>query len=51
MSLVAERDVLARTDRRKSARELTAYRRENNAVSIDGLPALAARPAAGSSGR
>jgi hypothetical protein len=51
MSLVAVRDVLARTDRRKSARELTAYRRENNAVSIDGLPALAARPAAGSSGR
>jgi Pyridoxamine 5'-phosphate oxidase len=41
MELAEERDVLVRYDRKKSATELAAYRAEKNAVSIDGLPALA----------
>jgi hypothetical protein len=40
MELTAERDVLARSNGKKSAAELAAYRGEKNAVSIDGLPAL-----------
>jgi Pyridoxamine 5'-phosphate oxidase len=40
MELVAERDVLVRSDEKKSAAELAAYRAEKNTVSIDGLPAL-----------
>jgi hypothetical protein len=40
MELVAERDVLTRWADGKSAGELAAYRAANNAVSIDGLPAL-----------
>ena len=40
MTLTQERDVLARSDERKSTDELEAYRAEKNAVSIDGLPAL-----------
>ena len=43
MELTQERDVLVRYDEKKSAAELAAYRAEKNAVSIDGLPALAAR--------
>lgn len=46
MRLEAERDVLARSDERKSAEELAAYRAEMNAASIDGLPALSAEPLA-----
>jgi hypothetical protein len=42
MELKAERDVLDRWAQKKSAAELDAYRAERNAVSIDGLPALAA---------
>jgi hypothetical protein len=42
MELTQERDVLVRYDEKKSAAELAAYRAEKNAVSIDGLPALAA---------
>jgi hypothetical protein len=41
MELKAERDVLDRWSERQSAAELAAYRAEKNAVSIDGLPALA----------
>jgi len=41
MELTQERDVLLRYDQKKSAAELAAYRTEKNAVSIDGLPALA----------
>jgi Pyridoxamine 5'-phosphate oxidase len=44
MSLAAERDVLDRWAAKKTAAELAAYRAEKNAVSIDGLPALAAAP-------
>jgi Pyridoxamine 5'-phosphate oxidase len=40
MELMHERNVLARSDQRKSAEQLAAYRAEKNAVSIDGLPAL-----------
>ncbi len=40
MELVGERDVLAKSDERKSAEQLDAYRAEKNAISIDGLPAL-----------
>ena len=40
MNLVEERDVLVRSDERKTAGQLAAYRAENNAVSIDGIPAL-----------
>jgi hypothetical protein len=42
MEVVQERDVLVRHDERKTPAELAAYRREKNAVSIDGLPALSA---------
>ena len=42
MELTRERDVLVRHDEKKSAGQLAAYRAEKNAVSIDGLPALAA---------
>jgi len=45
MKLAHERDVLARSDKKKSARQLAAYRAEHNAASIDGLPALAGCPA------
>ncbi len=41
MELKAERDVLDRYNAKKSAAEHAAYRAEKNAVSIDGLPALA----------
>jgi hypothetical protein len=41
MELAQERDVLVRSDQKKSAAQLAAYRAEKNAVSIDGLPALA----------
>jgi hypothetical protein len=41
MELTQERDVLLRHDQKKSAAELAAYRTEKNALSIDGLPALA----------
>ena len=44
MELVAERDVLTRWADGKSAEELAAYRAANNAVSIDGLPALDLAP-------
>ena len=40
MEVTAERDVLDRWAQKKSAAELSAYRAERNAVSIDGLPAL-----------
>lgn len=40
MTLAEDRDVLVRSDERKSAAQLAAYRDEKNAVSIDGLPAL-----------
>ncbi len=40
MEVKAERDVLDRWAQKKSAAELSAYRAERNAVSIDGLPAL-----------
>jgi hypothetical protein len=40
MELAQERDLLARSDEKKSADQLDAYRAEKNAVSIDGLPAL-----------
>ena len=40
MELAQERDVLVRSDERKPAAQLAAYRAEKNAVSIDGLPAL-----------
>jgi hypothetical protein len=35
-----ERDLLEQLAERKSDEELTAYRAEKKAVSIDGLPAL-----------
>jgi hypothetical protein len=41
MELKEERDVLDRYNAKKSAAEHAAYRAEKNAVSIDGLPALA----------
>ena len=41
MELKAERDVLDQWARKKSAAELADYRAERNALSIDGLPALA----------
>ena len=40
MELVAERDVLTRSDERKTPAEMEAYRAAKNSVSIDGLPAL-----------
>jgi Pyridoxamine 5'-phosphate oxidase len=40
MELSSERDLLARNAERQSPDELAAYRAENNAASIDGLPAL-----------
>jgi len=40
MELTQERDLLTRWAERKSSDELSAYRDERNAVSIDGLPAL-----------
>jgi hypothetical protein len=40
MELTEERDLLARMADSKSPEELAAYRAENNAASIDGLPAL-----------
>jgi hypothetical protein len=40
MTLAEERDVLVRSDERKSSAQLDEYRAEKNAVSIDGLPAL-----------
>jgi hypothetical protein len=42
MELKTERDVLDRWAQKKSAADLEAYRAEQNAVSIDGLPALGA---------
>ena len=42
MELTSERDLLARNAERQSLGELTAYRAEYNAASIDGLPALSA---------
>jgi hypothetical protein len=42
MELTSERDLLARNAERQSLEELTAYRAEYNAASIDGLPALSA---------
>jgi hypothetical protein len=42
MELVHERDVLVLHDAKKTPAELSAYRAEKNAVSIDGLPALSA---------
>lgn len=52
MELKEERAVLARSDERKTAEQLAAYRADKNAVSIDGLPALdpvvdVTRPTAG----
>ncbi|MGO8956395.1 MAG: pyridoxamine 5'-phosphate oxidase family protein [Streptosporangiaceae bacterium] len=48
MDLVEERDLQIRWADGKSAGELAAYRAEKNAVSIDGLPALAeAEPGSG----
>ena len=47
MELAQERDLLVRSDEKKSAGQLDAYRAEKNAVSIDGLPALGARRATG----
>jgi hypothetical protein len=41
MELKQERDVLDRWAEKKTAAELADYRAERNAVSIDGLPALA----------
>jgi Pyridoxamine 5'-phosphate oxidase len=40
MEVKAERDVLDRWAQKKSATELSAYRADRNAASIDGLPAL-----------
>ena len=40
MELKQERDVLIRSDERKTAEQLAAYRVQKNTVSIDGLPAL-----------
>jgi hypothetical protein len=40
MKVTEERDLLEQLAERKSDEELTAYRAEKNAVSIDGLPAL-----------
>jgi hypothetical protein len=40
MELAEERDVLVRSDERKTPDQIAAYRAEKNAVSIDGLPAL-----------
>jgi hypothetical protein len=47
MQLTQERDLLVRSDRKKTAAQLDAYRAEKNAVSIDGLPALDVRNALG----
>jgi hypothetical protein len=44
MELAAERDVLARSDQKKTAAQLAAYRAEKNSVSIDGLPSLSGEP-------
>lgn len=52
MELAEEREVLVRSDQRKTAAELDAYRAAKNSVSIDGLPALSgAQPAIRGSGR
>ena len=40
MELTEERDLLEQLAERKSPEEITAYRAEKNAVSIDGLPSL-----------
>jgi Pyridoxamine 5'-phosphate oxidase len=40
MKVTEERDLLEQLAERKTDEELTAYRAEKNAVSIDGLPAL-----------
>jgi hypothetical protein len=40
MELTQERDLLVRSDEKKSAAQLDAYRADKNAASIDGLPAL-----------
>jgi hypothetical protein len=40
MKLTEERGLLEELAERKSPEELTAYRAEKNAVSIDGLPSL-----------
>jgi hypothetical protein len=40
MELAEERDVLARSDQKKTAAQLAAYRAEKNSVSIDELPSL-----------
>jgi hypothetical protein len=42
MELTQERELLARSDEKKSAAQLDAYRARENTVSIDGLPALGA---------
>jgi Pyridoxamine 5'-phosphate oxidase len=47
MELTQERDLLVRSDEKKSAVQLDAYRAEKNAVSIDGLPALGIRNTVG----
>jgi Pyridoxamine 5'-phosphate oxidase len=47
MELTQERELLVRSDEKKSAAQLDAYRAEKNAVSIDGLPALGVRNAVG----
>jgi hypothetical protein len=47
MELTQERDLLVRSDEKKSAAQLDAYRAEKNAVSIDGLPALGIRNTVG----
>jgi hypothetical protein len=41
MELTGERDLLTRWSERRSAEDLAEYRARHNAVSIDGLPALA----------
>jgi hypothetical protein len=43
MELTQERDLLVRSDKKKTDAQLDAYRAEKNAVSIDGLPALSVR--------
>lgn len=40
MTMVEQRDTLTRWTNRKTPHELVAYRREKNASSIDGLPAV-----------
>jgi hypothetical protein len=51
MELAEERDVLVKSDQKKTAAQLDAYRTAKNSVSIDGLPALSgAEPATLGSG-